>query len=147
MILGFSKYIKPKGGTRRETNFEKKVLDGTKKSTIRLDPKRRWKAGRTIQFATGVRTKHYNCFKEGICTGTQEIEITHKPLYAKVEIDGILFGDIHYTGTINDMNGCIYNGKLRTLAWNDGFNNIEEFFDWFDKDFKGVIIHWTDLKY
>ncbi len=28
-----------------------------------------------------------------------------------------------------------------------GFDSVEDFFRWFDTDFKGKIIHWTDLRY
>ena len=48
--------------------------------TIRLDPHNRWKAGRSIQMAYGVRTKNYNNFNKGIpeletCVSVQNIEI------------------------------------------------------------------------
>lgn len=33
------------------------------------------------------------------------------------------------------------------LAENDGFDSIEDFFAWFNEDFTGKIIHWTDFKY
>ena len=36
---------------------------------------------------------------------------------------------------------------LRELAKNDGFESVEDFFAYFNKDFKGKIIHWTDLQY
>lgn len=28
-----------------------------------------------------------------------------------------------------------------------GFDSVKDFFRYFNKDFKGKIIHWTDLKY
>lgn len=35
------------------------------------------------------------------------------------------------------------------IVLNDGrsFPSVEAFFQFFDKDFNGKIIHWTDLKY
>jgi len=37
---------------------------------------------------------------------------------------------------------------IAKLIVNDGFNNYEEFLEWFEyKNFIGKIIHWTDLKY
>lgn len=36
---------------------------------------------------------------------------------------------------------------VEVLAKNDGFSGVKEFFEWFSEDFKGKIIHWTDLKY
>ena len=37
--------------------------------------------------------------------------------------------------------------EIELLAKHDGFNSMEDFFKWFDKDFKGKIIHWTDFRY
>ena len=37
--------------------------------------------------------------------------------------------------------------EIEQLAQNDGFDTIEDFFAYFNDDFKGKIIHWTNLKY
>lgn len=37
--------------------------------------------------------------------------------------------------------------KMRQLAQNDGFETTEDFFAYFNEDFTGKIIHWTDKKY
>jgi ribonuclease HIII len=37
--------------------------------------------------------------------------------------------------------------EIETLAQNDGFNTIYDFFAYFNEDFTGKLIHWTDLKY
>lgn len=39
------------------------------------------------------------------------------------------------------------NGLVLELAVNDGFDSDEMFFKWFDKDFDGWLIHWTDKRY
>jgi len=31
--------------------------------------------------------------------------------------------------------------------FNDGFESLQDFFNWFNKPFRGKIIHWTDFKY
>ena len=36
---------------------------------------------------------------------------------------------------------------MEKLAYNDGFESVEAFFNYFCKDFKGKIIHWTNLRY
>ena len=131
MILGFKK------------QFPDKIMAGTKNHTIREDATNRWKVLMTIHMATGVRTKHYKCFKEEVCTGVQKIEIKWSHLYkdaprASVSVDDKCIGT--YT------NGYP-SGLLKVLAINDGFNSVEEFFDWFRFDFEGKIIHWTDLRY
>lgn len=66
MVLGF----KPQ--------FVQKILNKSKIHTIREDSNDRWKAGRKIQMATGVRTKNYNKFAETDCISTQKIEIKWK---------------------------------------------------------------------
>ena len=132
MILGF----KPQ--------FKEPILNGTKIHTIREDKNNRWHFGKLIQFATGVRTKNYHCFKEGVCFGTQRIEIKHQAGFVEVFIDGVHFGEIYHHG-LDDI--YEYTVDLINLAKNDGFENIEDFFKWFNKDFKGKIIHWTKFKY
>ena len=37
--------------------------------------------------------------------------------------------------------------RIKILAKNDGFDSVDDFFKWFDKDFNGKIIHWTNKKY
>jgi len=37
--------------------------------------------------------------------------------------------------------------NLERLAINDGFSCGDEFLKWFNKDFEGQIIHWTELRY
>ena len=114
------------------TNFEEKILFGQKIHTIREDAKNRWRVGQIIHFATGVRTKQYNCFKTGVCTGIQTI---------KIKNDGFILESIHIDGK-----------RLRTLGLmalmdNDGFDCLQSFKSWFNKDFEGKIIHWTDHRY
>lgn len=35
----------------------------------------------------------------------------------------------------------------KTLALNDGFESVKQFFQWFNEPFVGKLIHWTDSKY
>lgn len=37
--------------------------------------------------------------------------------------------------------------EILQLAQNDGFDTVEEFFEYFNEDFTGKLIHWTDKKY
>lgn len=137
MILGFKK------------QFTKKILNRTKIHTIREDKSNRWKVGNKIHFANGIRTKNYEQFKSGICKGIQEIEIKHRGgKYMCLSFDnetGVwIDGELKFAIT-----GIIHNGTdfMTTLAKNDGFKSYQEFFQWFNKDFKGKIIHWTKFKY
>ena len=130
MILGFLKGFNV-DGKRKQTNFEEKIKNGVKLHTIRWDDKNRWVKGRKIHFATGARSSNYNCFKEGICTGIQKIEIQAD---RSIFIDGI---------------SLVFDSDIEYLADNDGFDFVDDFWWWFDqyKPFTGKIIHWTDLRY
>lgn len=37
--------------------------------------------------------------------------------------------------------------EMIKLAHNDGFDLLYQFIEWFNKDFEGKIIHWTNFKY
>ncbi len=124
MILGF----KPQ--------FKDPIKTGQKKHTIREDKHDRWKAGKVIHFATGVRTKLYEQFKEGKCKSVQSIRIDYD--YTQ-EVTPFV--------TVSVDNRLLDREEIITLAINDGFDTLSEFLEWFNKDFKGKIIHWTDLKY
>ena len=126
MILGF----KPQ--------FVDKILNGTKIHSIRVDQHHRWRIGRQIHLATGVRTKNYKQFSDKLCTGTQKIVITF------------------YRCNENDV--VVIDGKKLTknekgwLAFSDGFVDYLEFRTWFlnqskQDDFVGRIIHWTGKRY
>lgn len=119
--------------------------------TIRRDQHRRWKAGMDIhpKIWTGKprRSKTFQFAPIVKCTGVQEIEIKriqtphHKiaiGVYIDDEVLGYAFGQEGITQ---------YDQPLKMLAMNDGFDSVQDFFSWFDTDFKGVVIHWTDLRY
>jgi len=121
MILTFSK-----------AKFVHRIIDGNKIHTIREDKYNRWYAGRIIQFWFGnprnVKNNPYQ-FKEGICTSTQIIEIKNKCIY------------------IENRELKLLSDKVNLLAIQDGFDSVHELFEWFNKDFTGKVIHWTDYKY
>ncbi len=120
MTLGFTEI---KNG--KPTNFKEKILSGEKIHTIRENKKGRWRKGIILNFVTGSRTPQRNEFKTSSIISTQEITVNG----SKVYIEGKLISDI------------------AALAINDGFSNAESFFEWFNGDFEGVIIHWTNYKY
>jgi hypothetical protein len=136
MVLGFKE------------QFVDRILDGSKIHTIREDSKSRWKEGRVIQMATGVRTKKYNKFTEQFCLGIQKVEFkwtTHnKGLVNEGRSVKVFIDDRNVTNEwFKDTDEMI----VEVLAKNDGFENLVDFFGWFSEDFTGKIIHWTDLKY
>jgi hypothetical protein len=110
-----------------------------KKHTIRKDVHNRWKASNDIHFAINVRTKEQLQFAPVIkCVSTQAIEIvwnydnsSQKETQPGVFIDG---KEIDFQ-------------TLAKLAKNDGFDTVVDFLKYFNSNFTGKIIHWTDLKY
>lgn len=123
MILGFKQ------------RFVQPILSGEKIHTIRGDIHGRWKPGKDIHFATGIRTKKYHQFKFDTCKSTQEIQIRYGPPQYFSGMDIFIDGKILSVAQINQ------------LACNDGFDCIWDFQKWFNKNFTGKIIHWTDLRY
>ncbi len=103
--------------------------------SIREDRSNRWKAGIKIHFVINNRTnKRFQFLPVSPCKSVQTIEITHsgeKWRTPWVKIDGRL----------------LVQPEIDILAKNDGFDSTADFFAWFSEDFKGKIIHWTNLKY
>lgn len=123
--------------------------------TMRADPTNRWKAGRKIEMVyRGAGYKIIDHFNKGIpelevCTGVQKVEISWYTYHAKpLEIMGLKGGT--HREPIVIIDGQRYPGacsQIRDLAKNDGFDSLEDFYKWFNKDWEGKIIHWTDYRY
>lgn len=122
-------------GYEEKSDFFNNILDSEPKlHTFRADPKDRWKVGMKIHPVINNRTKNRFQFAPVLeVKGIQKIEILHAlgKSSAFVKID----------------EKVLHNSEIETLAVNDGFDSVEQFFAWFNKDFTGKIIHWTDLKY
>ena len=117
---------------------------GTKIHTIREDKHNRWRAGRKIHMATGVRTPSYYCFNDkDFCTGTQLIEFTWQDDVCRISIDRVH----RLSWVLADKPSKFYPGLLLVLSENDGFDDPFYFLSWFNSDFSGKIIHWTDFRY
>ena len=121
MILGFN------------LRFREPILAENKIHTIREDRFDRWKTNQIIHFATGVRTKNYDNFQMGICTGIDTISIRIKEPHTidlrnyRIRVNGNLLSPL----------------TIERLALNDGFRSAAGFMRWFRKDFTGKIIYWT----
>jgi hypothetical protein len=119
-----------------------------KKHTIRAGS--RWKVGDKMHMAYGVRTKNYQQFNKGIpelerVKSVQRIEIIHKSGMCRILIDGHIYGIVPTSHNVSVVKSFLKAGQ--SLAVNDGFAHEHEFTRWFNKDFEGQIIHWTDLRY
>lgn len=111
--------------------------------TLRADPHDRWKAGRKIEMVyRGAGYKILSHFNKGIpelekCVSTQKVEIKYG--------DKKVYG---FYGVIVAIDGRILNeDERRVLAINDGFDSLDHFYRWFNKDFTGKILHFSNLRY
>jgi hypothetical protein len=110
-----------------------------KKHTIRAG--HRWRAGMKIHPVINNRTKDRFQFTPVIeCKSVQEIKIEYEDGLPNVYIDN---HPIYWHTRRNTFGEC----NMHNLAVNDGFSNLKEFFAYFNTNFKGQIIHWTNLKY
>jgi hypothetical protein len=109
--------------------------------TIREDIKNRWKVGAKIDFYINTRKEDMFRFAPILpVVSIQYIMITrNKHGKAMVFIDGKIF-------YLQDWS-VEQKYKMLHFAKNDGFETTEAFFEYFDTDFNGKIIHWTNLKY
>ena len=108
----------------------------SKKHTFREDEKDRWRKGRLIHPYYFNRTKQaFQCAPIMKCTGIQHVSIIYfkgSPL--------VMIHNENDSYTVDDS-------LVDQMAINDGFNSVDDFFKWFNKDFHGKIIHWTDIRY
>lgn len=116
-----------------------------KKHTLRHDPKDRWKVGMKIHPVINNRTKNRFQFAPVLeVKSIQKIEIKYT--------ESSSGSPLIYIGIDNkcfDTYNMVFSafGNVEKLAINDGFPSVEAFFAWFNKDFSGKIIHWTDYAY
>lgn len=145
MVLGFQQIYEGK-----PTNFVEKILAGVNPELAQIYcPKlhtmragNRWKAGDIIHMATGVRTRSYNQFNKGIdelskVISVQDVKIEWKQPKTECIYDFKIYVDDAKLNLLNTIQ----------FTQNDGFDLIKDFAEWFNKDFKGQLIHWTDLRY
>lgn len=106
--------------------------------TIRGDKNDRWKAGKQIHFYINNRSKNAFQFAPIIpVVSIQKIEIERHNNTGIWDKDFTVCVDEHYLNRL----------QIRCLTENDGFDTIEDFFAYFNEDFTGKIIHWTDKRY
>ena len=103
--------------------------------TIREDKKNKWKKGIKIHPVYFNRTNRRLQFAELDCISVQKFEIKYNMLRNKSK--PFIF--------VNDF--MMFDNQIAEIAKNDGFDNLQQFFNYFNTDFTGKIIHFTDLKY
>ena len=119
------------------TVFQEEKLS-PKIHTIRTDEKDRWKPGILIDFFINCRQKNMFRFAPRVAVvSTQKLKlffITDAPYCYNAP--AVYIDDKFITGE-----------TLLQLAQNDGFDTVEAFFEYFNEDYVGKIIHWTNFKY
>lgn len=112
-------------------------LENPKIHTIREDKNDRWQVGKKIDFFINCRQKDMFRFAPVLpVVSVQKVEIVYDKIFGKNLFPDVLIDNVR-----------LHPMKLDELARNDGFDTIEDFFAYFNEDFTGKIIHWTDLRY
>lgn len=113
--------------------------------TFRKDEKNRWKPGTNIHMAVNNRTRKFWQFAPVIpCVSTQQVNIIHTRVRIQIYIDFKCYCEVFKDKTYSDSSNL---KKLQKLAENDGFETWNRFLKYFNTDFSGKIIHWTNFKY
>ena len=113
--------------------------------TIREDKKDRWNSYRIIHMFYNARQKGMRPIAPVVpCVSTQKVRIEYT---GKQGVEIYIDDNIFYSQSKHGMTNVIHRDRMQILSHNDGFDSTEDFFRWFDKDFKGKIIHWTNFKY
>jgi len=100
--------------------------------TIRRDQSDLWKKGMDIEPVVSDDSVSPLQFAPTLkCLAIQLISIEYKEEKVVVTVDGKILSS----------------EEVETLAENDGFDALEDFYAYFNYNFKGKLIHWTKLKY
>jgi hypothetical protein len=115
----------------------------------------RWRAGLDIHMVINNRTPNRFQFAPTIkCKSVQYIRVLWtdgKPsvyMGERSDLDD-LTPFYFVSDDDDDLPGILTYGEdqMNSLAINDGFDSVDDFLAYFNKDFTGTLIHWTDLKY
>lgn len=105
--------------------------------TLRADEKGRYQPGKLIHPFINNRTKQMFQFAPVFpVVSTQEIKI----MYGMVRVDENK-PFVYVDGLLQPSS------VVEQIALNDGFESFEDFLYWFDEDFTGKIIHFTNFRY
>lgn len=126
------------------------IIDKSKPKlhTIREDKKNRWQVGYLIDFYINTRKVNMFQFAPRVnVQSIQDIEIVWSG--GSINVISIYIDDECFVANYNpEYNSSTQRqNRMELLAQNDGFDSVEDFMNYFNTDFKGKLIHWTDLKY
>lgn len=124
--------------TFSKEEFKDGILRGNKLHSIREDKHGRWRPGRPIHMWMGnprnmnSKVKPYR-FALRQVVSVQKIEIRRR--------DDVTKSVVRVDGRVLEME------EVKALSWADGFTTFASFWDWFNEDFTGRIVHWTHTRY
>lgn len=105
------------------------IRDYRKNGKTGLKADKQWKAGDKIHLCINNRSPNYFQFAPVIkCVSVQTIFIYKDN---SIWVDNKLMNDL----------------DMQNIAVNDGFDSLEDFFNYFTTGVERKLIHWTDLKY
>lgn len=104
-------------------------------------------AGVNLKILSGRIDKLIQVVPDMKCISVQTIEVKFHPEIRKYQtFRGLIDGEWVKSDVFVD--GKWINGEvIERLAINEGFDSVEHFFRYFNRDYTGKIIHWTDKKY
>jgi hypothetical protein len=125
-----------------KSDINKSIGSRPKIHTIREDKNNRWQVGTKIHFFINARQKDMFQFAPVLpVVSVQKFEIVY---YNDRET---LMNDLPLKKAIAINEKRLPEDKWLELAQNDGFDTVEAFFEYFNDDFEGKLIHWTDKRY
>ncbi len=118
---------------RYKQKFVDKVTARIKIHTIRRDLDNVAVAGEELEMICDPDKGDPFEFYNDYCRHTQDIRILYSSMYQYpyVSIDG----------------KSLMRSQIEDLVTNEGFDGVDQFFKFFDKNYDGKIIHWTDYEY
>ena len=104
--------------------------------TIRRDIDNEWAAGMDIDLVVNINTPEEFQFAPTLrCQSVQRIQIDYSRLL-----------NPHGPSMFIDYQ-LVDNQTLVKMVRNDGFPTVFDFFNYFDEEFNGSLVHWTPLSY
>lgn len=109
-------------------SFADKVESGVKPHTIRDDNHndRHAKVGNDLQLYTGMRTKNCRKLRDAKCVGVYPIDIQYPNVRILIPVGWFKLSP----------------SEINQLAIGDGFDSVDEFFDYFKEKRDRVLILW-----
>lgn len=154
-VKGIADYIYTSGEALKYNNVDEifTIIENRVKPklhTIREDKNNRWKVGTMIDFFINCRQKNMFRFAPRIpVVSVQEIEMIWTGKATPIPtIDIWIDGECYVQNYEPEFNSSQQRQtRMEELAYNDGFDTVQDFLEYFNEDFKGKLIHWTDKRY